>query len=87
MASKMSDFDRAVSQIKTAVRRRLRKNETVSSVDVAKIAPACSGGSRGAVVRAAFLDLTKEGVMTATSETVYNPRIRHRVAIYRRTAN
>ncbi len=86
MASKMSNFDRAVSQIRNAIKRRIRNNQTVSSLDVAKVAPTYTGGARGAVVRAAFLDLQKEGVITVTNESVYNPRIRHRVAVYRRNS-
>lgn len=86
MANKTSAFERAVSQVRTAVRRRLRNNTTVSSVDVTSVAPSFRGAKRGAVIRTAFRHLEEEGVIRPTVDTVYNTRIRHSVTVYRRTA-
>ena len=86
MTSKISAFERAVSKVRTAVRRRLRNNLTISSVDVSAVAPDFKGSARGAVVRAAFRQLEEEGVIKSTTDTVYNSRIRHSVTVYRRTA-
>lgn len=86
MSTKISAFDRAVSQIRTAVRRRFRNNQTVSSVDVATVASSFRGAKRGAVIRTAFRQLEEEGVMRSTADTVYNSRIRHSVTVYKRTS-
>jgi hypothetical protein len=86
MTTRLTAFDRAVSQVRTAVRRRLRNNTTVSSVDVSSAAPTFRGSRRGAVIRTAFRQLETEGVIKPTADTVYNARIRHSVTVYRRTA-
>jgi hypothetical protein len=85
MTNKTSAFERAVSQVRTAVRRRLRNNTTISSVDVVSAAPSFRGARRGAVIRTAFRQLESEGVIRPTDETVYNARIRHSVTVYRRS--
>jgi hypothetical protein len=86
MSNKASAFERAVTQLRTAVRRRLRNNSTISSVDVTSVAPSFRGSKRGAVVRAAFRQLEEEGVIKATPSTVYNSRIRHSVTVYKKTS-
>jgi len=86
MSNKVSAFSRAVAQIRTAVRRRLRSNSTVSSVDVTTVAPSFRGAKRGAVIRTALRQLEEEGVIKSTDNTVYNPRIRHSVTVYRKAA-
>lgn len=85
MSNKTNAFERAVAQVRTAVRRRLRTKTTVSSVDVTPAAPHFRGAKRGAVIRTVFRQLEEEGVIKSTSDTVYNTRIRHSVTVYRRT--
>jgi hypothetical protein len=83
MSKKLSTFDRAVSSICSAARRRISSKGTVSAVDLSSIAPSITGNSRGAAVRAAFRSLEDEKFMCRTSDTVYNPSTRHRVAVYK----
>lgn len=86
MSIKSNAFTRAVSQVRTAVRRRLRNNTTVSSVDLVSTAPSFRGAKRGAVMRTALLQLEVEGVIRPIADTVYNTRTRHSVTVYRRSA-
>lgn len=83
MSSNQSkSFERAISTIRTAARRRLARTGTVSAVDLIKAAPTVSGARRGAAVRAAFRQLENEEVMCKSEDTVRNVSTRHRVAVY-----
>lgn len=82
MTNKTKNFDRAVSSIRSAARRRISRNGQVSAVDLASVAPSISGDIRGAAVREAFRQLEDEGVMRQTKDTVYNSSTRHRVTVY-----
>ena len=84
MSIRTNAFTRAVSLVRTAARRRLRNNPTLSAVDLTASAPSFRGAKRGAVIRTVFRQLEVEGVISPTTDTVYNPRIRHSVTVYRR---
>lgn len=76
-------FTVAVSTIRSALARRARKEGVISAVDVADVAPTVSGSTRGAAVRAAFVQLVKERILRPTTRTKYNPDTRHSVVVYK----
>jgi ribosomal protein S25 len=84
MKSKVSTFDLAVSQVRAAIRRRLRRERTISALNIANVALSVKGARRGAVVRTAFRQLESEGVIEPTAEQAYNERNRHYVTVYSR---
>lgn len=79
-----STFERAVSTFRTSIRRRLNRHGRVSAADLNTVGKTVVGQTRGAAVREAFRQLSKEGVIVATDERVMNPRNRHKVAVYTR---
>ena len=82
--SRTNTFEKAVSEIRSAARRRLRTQGSVSSVDLTNVATRVKGATRGAVMRTAFRQLETEGVMIRTKATVYNSRAKHSVTVYKR---
>lgn len=79
-----SEFNSALTRLKSAIRRRGTTSDVVSAVDVSNVMRTrVNGASRGAVVRRAFLDLVEDGTLTLTSDTVYNPDTHHQVSVYR----
>lgn len=80
----MNKFTSVVSRIKTVVRQRVLKSDTVSALDVANVSRTTRGERRGAVIRRVFADLIAEGLLVATSERRYNRDTRHNVTVYKR---
>lgn len=79
----VKNFETAVSQVRTAIRRRLRTRDTVSAFEFTDVATFVRGAKRGAVMSTAFRQLQEEGVIKLTKQTVYNTQTKHRVAVYR----
>jgi len=77
-------FNKVVSRLKSAIRLRIRKgNTTVSALDIRNVMRTSSNNSaRGAAVKRAFTDLVEEGILTATTKTVYNSDTHHGVTVY-----
>ena len=75
-------FENAVSSIRAAALRRVRRRGQVSAVDVSSVAPGITGDVRGAAVREAFRQLESKGVIARTDDTTYNTATRHRVTVY-----
>lgn len=84
MTRTVSRFDRAVSEMRSAIRRKIRRSELTSALDVADVSPALKGSIRGAAVRKVFSQLETEGVIRVTDDVVYNNRTRNSVSVYRR---
>lgn len=82
MAVSSKAFGRAVSTMRSAIRRRARRSGRVSPVDISSVAKNVKGDIRGAAVSAAFNQLVSEGVIAPSQVTVYNPSTHHRVTVY-----
>lgn len=82
MENKNKVFDRAVSSLRSAALRRVRRTGNVSAVDVASVVPTLKGAGRGAAVREAFRRLEDEKIVRRSDDTVYHTATRHRVSIY-----
>ena len=80
--NRSNSFERAVSTIRSAARRKATSAGKVSAVDLQNIATSTRNSRRGAAVREAFRQLEDEKVLRRTRETVYNNSTRHRVAVY-----
>lgn len=80
---KTKAFQKAVSNIRSAARRRVRSKGMVSAVDLSNVASNIKGEIRGAAVRTAFNQLVAEDILQPSGLTVYNPNTHHRVAVYK----
>lgn len=79
----MNKFTNVVNRVKSAARRRAKKAQTLSALDLSSLARTTHGERRGAVIRKVFADLIAEGLLVATSERRYNRDTRHNVTVYR----
>jgi hypothetical protein len=76
-------FNDALSRFRTVIMNRIRKNKTVSAVDILDNVPSVTGSRRGAIVRRAFESLIEDGKIKRTSDTVYNHETHHSVTVYK----